>query len=431
MRTLLKTAAAALALVAAPAAAQDFTITNVTVGTGDGSEPIENATVTVRGGTITSVSTGSTPASGANVIDGTGKWVTPGLVVALTDLGLYDVGAVSNSNDKGAGNARFAAAIDVATAINPASEHIKVSRAAGITRALVTPNNGPSIFAGQGALIDLGADPDAVQQARAFQLVELGETGARIAGGSRTAAYVELGNALKEARDYANGRWAGEDAMLTRVDAEALVPVVTGRQMLYVEVEREADIRQVLRFKRANPRIKLVLVGASEGWLMAEEIAAAKVPIIADALDDLPSSFEQLAATQSNVGRLTQAGVKVAIGRLAGTTDGHPRSAAQFAGNLVALNKIPGAAGLSWGQALATITSLPAEIAGHKGKFGVIAPGATADLVIWDGDPLEVSTAPTSVYIDGVLQPLTSHQTELAKRYRDLDETDLPKAYDW
>jgi len=105
------------------------------------------------------------------VIDGTGKWVTPGLVVALTDLGLYDVGAVSNSNDKGAGNARFAAAIDVATAINPASEHIKVSRAAGITRALVTPNNGPSIFAGQGALIDLGADPDAVQQARAFQLV--------------------------------------------------------------------------------------------------------------------------------------------------------------------------------------------------------------------------------------------------------------------
>jgi len=290
MRTLLTTAAtaiaAALVLVAAPAAAQDFTITNVTVGKGDGSEPIENATVTVRGGTITSVSTGSTPASGANVIDGTGKWVTPGLVVALTDLGLYDVGAVSNSNDKGAGNARFAAAIDVATAINPASEHIKVSRAAGITRALVTPNNGPSIF-----------------------------------------------------------------AMLTRVDAEALVPVVSGRQMLYVEVEREADIRQVLRFKRA--------------------------------------------------------------------------------GNLVALNKVPGASGLSWGQALATITSLPAEIAGHKGKFGVIAPGATADIVIWDGDPLEVSTAPTSVYIDGVLQPMASHQTELAKRYLDLDESDLPKAYDW
>ncbi|MEO9492111.1 MAG: amidohydrolase family protein [Marinomonas sp.] len=433
MKALLKTAAAAFALsgalIAAPAAAQDFTITNATVGTGDGSEPIEGANVTVRGGKVVAVGTGA-PTSGT-VIDGTGKWVTPGIVIALTDLGLYDVSGVSNSNDIGASRSRFAAAIDVAPAINPASQHIKVSRAAGITRALVTPGHGPSIFAGQGALIDLGDDPDAVQQARAFQLVDLGETGARIAGGSRSAAYVELGNALKEARDFAVGRRKADDALLTRADAEALVPVVTGKQQLYVEVERAADIRQVLSFKRSNPRLKLVLVGASEGWLVASDIARTGVPVIADGLDDLPSSFEQLGATQSNVGRMHAAGVKVAIGRLAGGTDGHPRSAAQFAGNLVALGKVPGAKGLSWGQALATITSLPAEIAGHGGKFGVIAPGAPADIVLWDGDPLEVSTAPTRVFIDGVEQPMDSHQTELAKRYRDLDESDLPKAYDW
>lgn len=80
---------------------------------------------------------------------------------------------------------------------------------------------------------------------------------------------------------------------------------------------------------------------------------------------------------------------------------------------------------------MATITSLPAEIAGHGGKFGVIAPGAAADLVIWDGDPLEVSNTPTKVYIDGLEQPLESHQSALAQRYKDLDESDLPKAYDW
>ena len=430
MNTLLKTAVAALALMASPAAAQDFTITNATVATGDGSEPINGASVVVRGGKVVAVNRGASASTGT-VIDGTGKWVTPGIVVALTDLGLYDVGAVSNSNDKGAGGARFDASIDVANAINPTSQHVQVSRAAGITRALVAPNHGPSIFAGQGAVIDLGADPDAVTKARAFQLVELGETGARIAGGSRTAAYAELGNALREASDFAAGRWSGEGNLLTRADAAALVPVVTGRQALYIEVERAADIRQVLKIKQANSRLKLVLVGASEGWIVAQDIARAGVPVIADALDDLPSSFEQLGATQSNVGRLHNAGVKVAIGRLSGTTDGHPRSAAQFAGNLVALNNVPRASGLSWGEALATITSIPAEIAGHKGKFGVIAPGATADLVIWDGDPLEVSTAPTQVFIDGVAQPLDSHQSELAKRYRDLDESDLPKAYDW
>lgn len=431
MKSLLTLAASAFALIAAPAAAQDFTITNVTVGKGDGSEPVKGANVVVRGGKIVSVGTAGSASGDAAVIDGSGQWVTPGIVIALTNLGLYDVGAVGSSNDTGARNARFDAAIDVAPAINPSSQHIKVNRAAGITRALVAPNHGRSIFAGQGALIDLGADPDAVQQARAFQLVELGETGARIAGGSRTAAYVELGNALREARAFSSGRWNAESALLTRADAQALVPVVTGHQPLYVEVERAADIRQVLSFKRANPRLDLVLVGASEGWLVADEIARSGVPVIADALDDLPSSFEQLAATQSNVGRLAKAGVKVAIGRLSGGTDGHPRSAAQFAGNLVALSKMPGADGLSWGQALATITSVPAQIAGHGGKFGVIAPGATADLVLWDGDPLEVSTAPTRVFIDGVEQPRESHQSELAKRYRDLDESQLPKAYDW
>lgn len=434
MKALFSTATAGLALglaaLASPVAAQDFIITNATVGTGDGGEPIEGASVTVRNGKIVSVGKGTPPISGT-VIDGTGKWVTPGLVIALTDLGLWDVGAVGTSNDTRAGSSRFNAAIDIAPAINPASQHIKVSRAAGITRALVTPNHGTSLFAGQGALIDLGDDPDAVVESRVFQLVELGEGGARLSGGSRSAAYVELGNALDEARRFAAGTWEGEDALLTRVDAKALVPVVKGQQSLYVEVERAADIRQVLAFKRANPRLKLVLVGASEGWIVASDIANARVPVIADALDDLPSSFEQLAATQSNVGRMAKAGVNVAIGRLAGSTDGHPRSAAQFAGNLVALNKIPGATGLSWGQALATITSRPAAIAGHAGEFGVIAPGATADLVIWDGDPLEVATTPTRVFIDGVEQPLDSHQTELAKRYRDLDESDLPKAYDW
>ncbi|MEM8727084.1 MAG: amidohydrolase family protein, partial [Pseudomonadota bacterium] len=129
-----------------------------------------------------------------------------------------------------------------------------------------------------------------------------------------------------------------------------------------------------------------------------------------------------------NIGRMVKAGVKVAI-NAAAMED--PRRLPQHAGNLVALTRIPGADGLSWGQAFAAISSIPADISGMGGKAGVLAPGAIGDVVIWDGDPLEVGSVPTKVYIGGVDQPLGNHQSRLKERYRDLDESDLPKAYDW
>ena len=118
----------------------------------------------------------------------------------------------------------------------------------------------------------------------------------------------------------------------------------------------------MLALRQEFPRLKLVLVGASEGWRVAGDIAAAGVPVIADPLDDLPSSFEQLAATQSNVGRMVRAGVKVALGRMTDTGGAQPRNLPQFAGNLVALTKVPGATGLSWGQAFAAISSTSGEV---------------------------------------------------------------------
>ncbi|WP_324697621.1 amidohydrolase family protein [Novosphingobium sp. RL4] len=424
---------AALAAVALPgaASAQDFAITNATVATGDGSAPIEHGTVIVRGGKVVAAGAGVAVPAGIRSVDGTGKWVTPGLFSAVTDLGLWDVEAVSNSNDTEADKSPFNAALDVAPAINPSSEHIAISREGGVTRASVAPFNGGSIFAGQGALIGLGTGPDTVNASRAFQFVELGEAGARLAGGSRVAAHVALRNALREAREVVAAPNAGRssDALLTRADAVALAPVLDGRQPLYVGVERAADIRSVLALKTEFPKLNLVLVGATEGWLVAGAIAAAKVPVITMPLRDLPASFESLAATQSNVGRMKKAGVQVAIGMFAGSNQ--PRYAPQQAGNLVALNKLPGAVGLTWGEALAAITSIPAEISGMGGKEGVLAPGAVGDVVIWDGDPLELSSAPVEVYIDGVKQPLDNHQSRLKQRYKSLDRTYLPKAYDW
>jgi len=418
------------AFVGYKASAQDFVILNAKLAIGDGSEPIDNGMVEVRNGKI--VAAGPTPAGApfetGTVYDVNGAWVTPGIFAAITDLGLVDVGAVSDSNDTRASKSPFNIALDVSSAINPAAQDIAVSRAGGVTRASITASPGSSIFAGQGAIIDLGADPNAVNMSRAFQMVILGEGGARLAGGSRVASNVALRNALREASEFASGAWEGEAALLTRADAAALVPVIRGEQKLYIHAERAADIRSILAMLSEFPKLDMVLVGVSEGWLVADALAAAKVPVIADALDDLPDSFEQLAATQSNVGRMVAAGVRVAIGGMTGNEQ--PRNAVQYAGNLVALNRVPRASGLTWGQALAAITSVPASISGMGGKMGSLTPGAAGDVVIWDGDPLELSSAPLRVFIDGVEQPVDNHQTRLRERYRDLDESDLPKAYD-
>jgi imidazolonepropionase-like amidohydrolase len=243
-----------------------------------------------------------------------------------------------------------------------------------------------------------------------------------------------LRNALFEVRDYirAPGRFAdrGKDAFLTRADADALVPVVQGRMPLLVHVERASDILVLLGLKREMPGLRLVLVGASEGWTVAPQIAAAGVPVIANALQDLPDSFEQLASTQSNVGRMAAAGVLVGIGTLNQDESRQARWEKQFAGNLVALTRMPGATGLSWDAAFAAISSKPAEALGLGDAYGSLKAGRHGDVVIWDGDPLELSSAPVAVWIDGVAQPMTSRQTRLRDRYLNPQEGALPKAYE-
>ncbi len=422
-------AASLAALLAAPALAQNVAITHAKLVIGDGSAPIENGTVVVQGGKVVAAGASVPVPAGIKTIDAGGKWVTPGLVVAVTDLGLVDVGAVEESNDSDGDKSPFSAALDISAAINPNDLPIEVSRAGGVTRAAVAPIGTNSIFGGQGAIIDLGADPDAVTVPRAFQYVELGETGARRAGGSRAATYALLFNALSEAKELtlAPAGPRRDDVLLTRRDALALGPVVTGKQPLYVHVERASDIRMVLGLKREFPLLNLVIVGAAEGWMVAPQLAKSGVPVLATPLTDLPNSFEQLGSTQSNVGRMKAAGVKVSLGDFGD----QPRYAPQYAGNLVALTKLPGASGLTWGQAFAAISSGPAEALGMGDRFGSLRPGRAGDVVIWDGDPLEVSSGVLKVYIDGIEQPLSNHQTRLRDRYATPAEGALPKAYQW
>jgi imidazolonepropionase-like amidohydrolase len=428
--------ATAVAALAAPAAhAQSVAITNAKLVIGDGSPPIEGGTVVVRDGRVVAAGAGVAVPAGVQTVDAQGKWVSPGIFAGFTRLGIVEVDGVEQTNDSGAGSTPFHASIDVAPAVNPRTTAIAVNRAAGVTRALVAPESRNSIFAGQGAVIDLGSDMAAVTRPRAFQFLEYGETGARAAGGSRPAAFAMLRDAIFQVRDFARNPASysdrGKEALLTRADVQALVPVIEGQVPLLVHVERGSDILAILDLKRELPALKLVLVGATEGWTVAREIAAAKVPVIASALNDLPSSFEQLAATQSNMGRMQAAGVQVSIGMINDNDARQARLETQYAGNLVALTKVPGATGLKWDDAFAAISGRPADALGLGAELGTLRPGRRGDVVIWSGDPLELNSTVLAVYIDGVAQPLTNHQTKLRDRYLQPQEGAKPKAYQY
>lgn len=436
-RALTAAAQTAVAMVllamSAPALPQTIAITGGKVAIGDGSAPIENGTVIIANGKIAAAGANVAIPPEAQRVDASGKWVTPGLVAGFSRVGLIEVESVESTNDAAA-RSPFSAAIDVAPAINPLASPVAVSRAGGVTRAIVAPAALGGIFGGQGAVIDLGGDMNPITRARAFQFVELGEAGASGAGGSRAASHLLFRAMLREAQDYARAPAAydgrSKDNLLLRADAQALVPVINGTVPLFIHVERASDILQALALRTDFPALKLVLVGVSEGWMVADRIAIAKVPVIASALNDLPAAFERLNATQSNVGRMKKAGVSVAIGMI-GDNEAHQlRYTPQYAGNLVALQKIPGATGVGWSAALAMITSAPAEAVGLGQVMGSLKPGRVGDVVIWSGDPLELSSTPETVFIDGVKQSLETRQTRLRERYRTLAPGALPKAYD-
>ncbi|MCW0197859.1 amidohydrolase family protein [Sphingopyxis sp.] len=431
IRTLLLSAAA---LIALPATAQDIAITNAKLVIGDGSAPIEGGTVVVRGGKVVAAGRGVAVPAGIESVDAEGRYVTPGIVAAFSRVGLVEVDSVTGSNDRSANRSRFSAGLDIAPALNPMGSPVAVNRAAGVTRAIVAPGSSSNLFAGQGAVVDLADDMDMVTRPRALQFVAFGEDGSAKAGGSRAATFLLFREQLLAARSYARNpatlaEW-GNDAMIQRADAEALVRVINGTTPLFVRVDRAADILNVLKLKGEFPALKLVLVGATEGWLVARAIAAAKVPAIVSPLSDLPDSFERLGATQSNAGRLEAAGVDVSVG-VFDDDDAHKMGyTTQYAGNLVGLTKLPGASGLTWDQAFAAITSAPARAIGMEGSIGSLKPGRVGDVVIWDHDPLELGSRPVQIWIDGKRQSLTTRQDRLRDRYLTPEEGALPKAYE-
>jgi imidazolonepropionase-like amidohydrolase len=408
-------AVAAMAVSSLPVGAQTIAITNARIHTAAG-PTIERGTIVFRDGRITAVGANVTAPAGARVIDGAGKVVTPGLIDSHTNLGLVEIPLSAGPSDASTTSTRLTAAYDVVDAIDPASTLLPVNRVEGITRAVVAPATGSSIIAGRGAVIDLGGERvnDMLARSPSAMYVTLGQAGAGLAGGSREAAILLLKEALADARDFAANRAAWQENRrreyaLGRLDMEALVPVVQGEVILAINVHRASDILAVLRLREPFPQLRLVLTGATEGWVVASDLAAAKVPVVIDPLQNLPG-MENSSITLENAARLHDAGALVAFA----TFESHnARNLKQRAGNAIAY-------GMPQDAALRAVTAVPAQIWGIADRYGTLEVGKEADIVVWSGDPFELSTAAEHVFIKGRQMPDMTRQKLLLEKYRSL-----------
>ena len=387
-------------------------LTNATVWVGDGTL-LEQASIRIDKGKFVEVRTGVIAARGdIPVIDVQGKLITPGLIAADTQLGLVEIGLEGSTRDDARTDAdAIKAGYEPSTAINADSSLLAIQAIEGVTTAAVSPVGG--LLSGQVAWIDLlpGQHGELVA---ADSVAVAGNLGQAFAG-SRAAGVTELRRVFEDAAWYRLNqknfdRGQARELVAHPLDLRALWPVIDRQIPLVIHAHRASDLLALIELAEQLD-IRITIVGAAEGWKVAEQLAAAKIPVVLQPTQNLPGSFDTLGARLDNAALLAAAGVSVAITHF----DSHnARNMTQEAGIAVAN-------GLDAKLALASLTLEVAKAYGMDKDYGSIAVGKVANLVIWDGaDPLELSCWPEQVYVRGQALEMRSRQTELRDRYYDL-----------
>ena len=302
---------------------------------------------------------------------------------------------------------------DVRTAYNPHSTVIPVTRIEGYTWTLLGASRSGSIIGGQGQAVTLDGEFGAFLGDPVL-FIDIGADASGQSHGSRAAQWMLLNQAMEEAQS-SDLRWSPEP-LLTTTGRRALAGF-SGAGIVIFNADRASDILQVLSFAEKRG-ISPVISGGAEAWMVAEQLAEAGVPVLLDPLLNLPGSFDQHAARLDNAAILHEAGVTISFH--SGETH-NARKLRQAAGNAVAN-------GLPYEAALAALTSNPARIFGLGDGIGTVQENSRADLVIWSGDPLEVTSTAEQVIISGKRIPMISRQTLLRDRYLP-QNPDLPRAY--
>ncbi|TNF25620.1 MAG: amidohydrolase [Deltaproteobacteria bacterium] len=371
--------------------------------------------VVVSGDRVAEVApAGAATATGCEEVDASGRILTPGLVDPYTQLGLVEVSLEAPTVDTDLkapfqdGSGQIRASVRADYAYNPRSSLIPVTRLEGVTSAISVPAGGT--VSGSSFWVDLAGprQADAIQRAPLAMHASLGARAE-----SRATAFQTLDVALREALDFAARQAAWEQNrtpgfLLPRLDLAALLPVARGEIPLVVAVGRASDIEGLLRMTEGT-RLRLVVAGGAEAWMVRDALARRRVPVILDPLVYGPRGFDAVAARPDNAVLLHAAGVPVMFSTF---SSHHARKLRQLAGNAVR-------EGLPHQAALDAMTRVPAEVFGLA-DHGHVAPGAVANLVLWSGDPLELSTRVEGLWIHGQRLPLTSRQTALRDRYRRL-----------
>jgi imidazolonepropionase-like amidohydrolase len=409
-----------LAAFAPASGAETLFIRNAAVHTMTEQGVMEGGSILIRDGRIEAVGVDLDTPGDARTIDGSGLHVTPGLISAYTQLGLVEIDLVAQTSDSATTDILFSASFTVAPALNPHSTLVPYNRRNGLLHAVVAPAPGHHVFSGRGAVIRLGSREQFMVHDGVAVFATYGSPGGLFAGGSRAAAYGRMRLAFLEALELERNRKAisagnWRDLTLPYHDLEALVPVIRGQLPIVINTHRAADILALLDLRREFS-LRLVIAGASEAWMVAGELAEAGVPVIIDPLANLPQNFDRLGARLDNAALLHAAGVKVLFSSAGYLATHGAFLVRQGAGNAAAH-------GLPRQEALRAMTRNVAEVFGFGDRFGSIAPGREADLVLWDGDPLEVLTRVDKILIGGELIATVSRADRLRERYRELPGT--------
>lgn len=413
-----------------------FLLRNVTVHPVSG-PAIPNASVLVIDGKIAEVGPKVAPRGKVKVIDARGLHVYPGLIDSGSPVGLAEIASVRETVDTGE-LGDFNPQLRALIAVNPSSEHIPVVRANGITTVLVTPGTtggtrgsaSSGIIAGQASLVHLDGwtwEEMEIRRGAAMQMtwpvIQTGRGGGPdleslvpgLAARRTTFAEARRNQQLQvqkiqdffdAARRYQKAKAAGE-AIAPDLRYEAMIPVLEGRLPLMITAAREREIREALDFA-ARERLKIVLAGVRRPGKTLDEIAKRNIPVVLGTPFVPPLEEDDPYDEPFTLpAQLHKAGVKFCFASFN----------VQFARNLPYQAAQAAAFGLPYDEALKSITLNAAEIWGIADQYGSIDRGKYADLIVTDGDPLEIRTQVKMMFIKGVPVDLESKHTRLYKRY--------------
>jgi len=395
-------------------------IKNATIYDGKNNDPFIG-NVLIEGDKISRVSKSNL--RGDIVIDASGKIVTPGIIATDSELGIVEIGALSVTRDDSSDIYKIG--FSIYDAFNPHSVLIPWNRSNGITSSLTLPQNTDSPIGGLGSFFVLDSNLDITGSS---DIVMIGRV-----GGSRSSSRAETYSIIEDLLEFAISLDQGDirtnedisevidDSSIAEFmdlhprDVKALYKLVNNNLPLIMKANRASDLLKLIELKEKY-NLNLIIMGAQEAGLVAERIANSNTPLIINPINNIPGSFDELASNINLAGKLEKQGITLMFNA---PRDHNYHLIRQGAGVAVAN-------GMSYAGAMKALTLSPVEVF-SLGDRGQIAQGKIADLIIWDADPLEPSSMPEKVFINGEDIDLTTRMSRLTERYT--KNKDKPNGY--